>query len=468
MISGNSEYGFVRSYAFASLVVIVVLMIFLGWWVNRAIQGQVIKNTAANVALYVQSFIAPELQGLAERDFLTEQEMVHIERLLLDTPLGKNIRSVKIWKEGGRVIYYSRRSLIGQRFEPTQNLKQAWLGEVAAEFDELDHEEDSEEAQLNVPLLEVYSPVRQQGRERIIAVAEFYQDAALVAERLNDTEQETWLVVSLATLTAYGLLYVIVRHGGGIIRRQRRALHQQVSQLTRLLEENQLLGKQVKQAFRKTTENNEKLLKRVSADLHDGPAQYMGLALLRLDALRSGDLAVECGKGESIVGEVRGAIQDSLTELRNISRGLALPDLEEMTLQKVIESAVNSHARRTNSVVESHIDLKNITQAPGILLKITAFRAVQEALSNAYRHAGALGQCVEARSDGVHLDLTISDKGKGFDYGETGKSDGGLGLTGLRERIKGIGGKFEVSSVVGTGTSVKVRLPLKGEGGWMA
>ena len=194
----------------------------------------------------------------------------------------------------------------------------------------------------------------------------------------------------------------------------------------------------------------------------------MGLALLRLDALRSGDLAVECGKGESIVGEVRGAIQDSLTELRNISRGLALPDLEEMTLQKVIESAVNSHARRTNSVVESHIDLKNITQAPGILLKITAFRAVQEALSNAYRHAGALGQCVEARSDGVHLDLTISDKGKGFDYGETGKSDGGLGLTGLRERIKGIGGKFEVSSVVGTGTSVKVRLPLKGEGGWMA
>ncbi|MGB5254968.1 MAG: ATP-binding protein [Sedimenticolaceae bacterium] len=468
MISGNSEYGFVRSYAFASLVVIVVLMIFLGWWVNRAIQVQVIKNTAANVALYVQSFIAPELQGLGERDFLTEQEMVHIEKLLRDTPLGKKIRSVKIWKEGGHVIYYSRRSLIGQHFEPTQNLKQAWLGEVTAEFDELNHEEDSEEAKLNVPLLEIYSPVRQQGRERIIAVAEFYQDAALVAERLRDTEKETWLVVSLATLTAYGLLYMIVRHGGGIIRRQRRALHHQVSQLTGLLEENQLLGKQLKQAFRKTTENNEKLLQRVSADLHDGPAQYMGLALLRLDALRSGDLAVECENNESIVGEVRGAIQDSLTELRNISRGLALPDLEGMTLQEVIENAIKSHARRTSSVVESYIDLKGISQPPGILLKITAFRAVQEALSNAYRHAGAKGQRVEARSDGVHLDLVISDEGKGFDCGEIAKRDGGLGLMGLRERIKGIGGEFEVSSVVGAGTSVKVRLPLKGEDGWMA
>ena len=281
-----ADFDLSRRYLLASFPVVVVLVLFLGWWVNRSIEEQVIHNTAANVALYVQGFLSPALQGLSERDYLTDQEVDQIQELLTNTPLGHEILSVKVWKEGG-----------------------------------LKDEEDSKEAKLATPLLEIYSPVRQHGTERIIAVAEFYQAAKPLAERLKQTKLQTWFVVVVATLAAYGLLMGIVRSGGVVIKRQREALRTQVDQLTNLLSDNENLGERLRLAVRRTTEINEKLLRRVSADLHDGPAQLLSLALLRLDALPNAIDADRHNEATSLVTELRTALQESLTELRHISRG---------------------------------------------------------------------------------------------------------------------------------------------------
>ena len=456
-----ADFDLSRRYLLASFPVVVVLVLFLGWWVNRSIEEQVIHNTAANVALYVQGFLSPALQGLSERDYLTDQEVDQIQELLTNTPLGHEILSVKVWKEGGLVVYYSRQALVGQRFEPTANLISAWHGKVAGEFNRLKDEEDSKEAKLDTPLLEIYSPVRQHGTERIIAVAEFYQAAKPLAERLKQTKLQTWFVVVVATLAAYGLLMGIVRSGGLVIKRQREALRTQVDQLTNLLSVNENLGERLRLAVRRTTEINEKLLRRVSADLHDGPAQLLSLALLRLDALPNAIGADRHDEATSLVTELRTALQESLTELRHISRGLGLPDLEGLDLLETIERAILAHRRRTRTDVEQSLDVDSLCVPASMLTKLTAYRTVQEALMNAFRHADGQGQQVLASVADEELILEVRDAGPGFHYEDVRENSDQLGLQGLRERIESLGGRFRVQSGQSTGTIVRTWLPLR-------
>ncbi len=453
----RADYDLAGSYAKVSLMVLITLMLCIGWWVDRTIQKQVIDNTAINAALYAQSFVAPELQALGNRAHLSDEEVGHLELLLTATPLGQKIRSLKIWTPDGRLLYHPQAEMIGQRFEPTASLLRAASGQVAAEFDEVAAgQEDAEEAKLNMALLEIYTPIKLQGQGHTVAIAEFYQDANALAERLGEARHQAWLVVIVCMVVAYGLLYGVVWRGSSIIHDQGRALRAQISLLSELLQRNESLSGQLRRAMNSSTENNEKLLSRLGADLHDGPAQYLGLALLRLDALSA---SVSEASSETI-RELRKALQDSLTELRNIAKGLTLPNLQTMSVQEIIGSAVKAHRHRTGSEVAVRTDLGDTDSSPAMPVKITLFRAIQEGLNNAYRHAGGVGQQVTVNTDGRQLSIAIADRGQGFDL-ETSQKDGDrLGLRGLRERIKGLGGQLSVDSRVGDGTVVHVTLPL--------
>lgn len=456
MLPAGTGYNLEKSYATASLLILVSLMLFTGWWIDRTIRQQVIDNTSSTAALYVQSFIAPQLQGLQNRAYLTDEEISHLEHLLSDTPLGQKIRSVKIWSLDGQLLHHPKREMIGRRFEPTPNLRVAAAGRIGAEFDE-PGPGDSEEAKLGMPLLEIYTPIKHRDNGRTIAVTEFYQEAESMARQLEQTRRWAWLVVIATMLIAYSLLYGIVRRGGSIIRSQDRAFHQQVEQLTELLERNRSLSSQLRRAMDSNTENNEKLLNRLSADLHDGPAQYIGLALLRLDELSQSRPEAK----RVIIEELRGALNDSLTELRNISKGLALPNLESMSVEGVVVNAVKAHRQRTASEVDLRTDISDSSLRVAMSLKITLFRSIQEGLNNAFRHAYGIGQSVSVRQEGDELEIIVNDQGPGFDYTAIPADVDNLGLTGLRERVKGLGGRFHVDSRIGYGTKLRIHLPLK-------
>lgn len=89
---------------------------------------------------------------------------------------------------------------------------------------------------------------------------------------------------------------------------------------------------------------------------------------------------------------------------------------------------------------------------------VTLFRILQEALANAVRHAGASRHTVTLRSRGGGLELEVSDNGRGFDAGAHG---GGLGLVSMQERIKLVGGRVDISSRLGSGTTVRARVPMR-------
>jgi signal transduction histidine kinase len=274
--------------------------------------------------------------------------------------------------------------------------------------------------------------------------------------------------VAAGTLVSYLLLVNIVRQGSNTIRRQEEELVQKIEMLTGLLAQNSELHERVRQAASRNTETTERLLRRISSDLHDGPAQDLGLALLRLDHVMAGRAEVspaESGAGEHDYQEDLDVIQDSLTravqEVRAISTGLRLPELEGLEPQGVVERVVRTHERKTGTRVALRVsDLPKQVDFP---VKIALYRLIQEGLTNAFRHGGGVGQNVRAWGEKLQLRIEVSDRGPGFAWtGALPAADGHLGLIGMRERVESLGGLFSVESVVGLGTTIKAWLPLHG------
>src|SRR5206468_4656643 len=121
-------------------------------------------------------------------------------------------------------------------------------------------------------------------------------------------------------------------------------------------------------------------LRRISSDLHDGPGQALGLALLRLDGLQE-QYAAACGSASGDLPVVHRAVDDALRELRAISRGLRLPELAPLTVADVADRAVQDHERL--SAIRVDRQWRDLPSQLPLPIKIALFRSIQDALANA-------------------------------------------------------------------------------------
>src|SRR4029079_10155971 len=269
--------------------------------------------------------------------------------LIATTPLSQRVVSFKIWGRGGVVLYATQPELIGKTFPVTPKLSRAWNGQVAADFDRLEEEENRLERAGGAPLLEVYAPIRQDNSDRIIAVAEFYQRADQLKRDIFEAKLEGWLIIGAIAVCAVSLLFGIVRRAGRTIDRQKSELQDKITELRGLLSQNLDLRARVERSSQRALEVNERYLRRLGAELHDGPAQLLGLALLRIDSLeRAANGQQNGGRAASKDAEtIRTAVRDALNEIRNISMGFSLPSLERLSIRETLQTAVRDHARRT-------------------------------------------------------------------------------------------------------------------------
>jgi signal transduction histidine kinase len=225
--------------------------------------------------------------------------------------------------------------------------------------------------------------------------------------------------------------------------------------LQALIAENDALRSQVDSQFVRTAETHEAFLRRVGSELHDGPAQLIAFALLRLDSLSPAD---KRASSRDDYERIRSALTDSLSEIRSISAGLILPELEQVSPADVLHLAVQNHERRTATVVRC--DIENLPLKLSPTLKSCLYRFTQGALSNAFQHAGGIGQTVRGtHRDGV-VEITISDEGAGFDPADRASKHLRLGLIGMRDRVTSLGGTFDLSSQPGAGTRVTARFEI--------
>lgn len=442
-------------FALAAGVVLLLATGAIGAVVTARIEAAVVRNAANATALYMESVIAPISQQLATSDELSPGAKRALEEIFANTPLGQSVASYKFWRRDGRVIWAENPELVGQTFPPDEDLRLAWEGEVVASFDDLDEAENEAEAATGLPLVEIYSPIREAWSGEVIAVAEFYEVAPELRRDLRAARRGAWAAVAGTVLALGSVLYAIVLGGSRTIEAQRAALDARLGELRELSERNTELRLRVQAAAGRAAEGADRTMRRIGADLHDGPAQDLAYAMLRLDALR-GHLPE--GPAQEEAEGVSGALQGAMREVRSLSRGLQLPDIAGRPVAEVIRAAVDAHEARTGQAVARH--LSGGREPPlGAAAKVCVFRFVQEGLANASHHAGGLGLEVEAEWGPEGLRLALRDRGPGLPDPLPRPEDGrGMGLAGLRDRVESLGGTFAALTRPDGGTELSMTL----------
>jgi len=271
-------------------------------------------------------------------------------------------------------------------------------------------------------------------------------------------------VVELGTVV---VLLAVVGRASEEIAASRRAAGDWNGEKARLIEQNTGLRRQIDESHRRSVEINDMVLRRVGVELHDGPAQLISLALLRLDCLRpDGSTPNETtptgGASLDDFERIRGALQEALAEIRCMSAGLTLPDLSCVSPRDVLRLAVRNHERRTATTVRCDVEgLPHQVPAP---IKSCLYRFAQEALNNAYRHAGGRGQTVRGECRGNVIEVEVADAGPGFEPDKE-VLGGRLGLVGMRERVASLGGTLDINSRPGAGTRLTTRFEMAGHVG---
>ena len=434
----------------------LLAMVVVGILVRNLIATSVTQNSAAATALYVDSVIAPLLPDMRAADVLDETVAHALDETLGQGALGRRLYSFRLWRKDGTILYSKEKDLVGKTFPPSDDLARAFTGELVANFDAVDDPESEAEIESGLPLLEIYNPVLQPWSGEVVAVSEFYEVAPDFRASLRRAVVWSWVAVILMTLGFFLILFAIVVRGSRKIDSQSRALEERVRELSDLLGQNRALRLRVQRASQRATALNERYLRRIGADLHDGPAQMVALAALKLD---SGALVRPNGSAtirEREVSAIKSNLDEAMREIRNICNGLMLPQIEAADLAGLLTRAVRAHEERTDTKVGLSISDK----PPGLSApaKLCIYRFVQEALNNGFRHGGGLSQGVRQDYAAGRLTIEVSDRGPGFDRAAT-RPDA-LGLAGLTERIESLGGTLGIETSE-EGTTVRMSLNLE-------
>ena len=203
---------------------------------------------------------------------------------------------------------------------------------------------------------------------------------------------------------------------------------------------------------------SEEERQRIARELHDDPAQRLAALLVRLRLL--GRAANEVEREEQ-VRDLRRDLEAAADSVRRIARGLRPPELEDAG----VVMALRAHARSVEegTDLELDLDLEPVDHLLTPDAKLVLYRVVQEALSNAGKHAHAdrIGVTVEAVAGQLRIEVT--DDGLGFDSAKAREylQMGRVGLASMRERVELANGTFMVHSTPGRGTTVMATLPLE-------
>lgn len=457
------KLSLVRRFLLIGLLVLLAGMALVGTWVGSQIESGVINGTGVVTNLYLDGAISPRLQSLATGAELEDADRLALDRLLTGSHLGEHVVALKIWGRDGRVIYNSPDpSMVGNRFVMERPIAQAFAGEVRSRVVDKDDLED----QLKNPkwsrLIETFAPIRADGDNSVLAVAGFYQTAQSLEQGVRSAQLRSWAVQGAVTLVMLILLATLVKKANNTIDTQQQQLNEKVAQLTALLDQNEQLHERVSRAAARTTALNERFLRHVATDLHDGPGQCLALASMRIESLSEvcGGCAQSAGRDTTVAEDfstVHLALQSALADLRAILRGLQLPEIEQLSVTETLRRAIVDHERKTGREVP--LALQDIPDAAPLPVRITLYRLLQESLANGFRHGGGRNQRVSASSSAGHLQIEVADDGSGFDP-SVPNTGGHFGLDGMRERVQLLGGSFEVKSAPNQGTVIRASLPL--------
>ncbi|HLO11953.1 MAG TPA: sensor histidine kinase [Pseudoneobacillus sp.] len=218
---------------------------------------------------------------------------------------------------------------------------------------------------------------------------------------------------------------------------------------------------QLKQDFGlKIIEAQEEERKRLSREIHDGPAQMLANVMMRSDLIEKIYRERSAQEAWDEMKNFKKMVRSALYEVRRIIydlRPMALDDLGLIpTLKKYLQTTEEYHK-------SSKIKFINIGQDKRLLAKyeVSLFRLIQESVQNALKHAEAneIEVKVDMRKEGITV--VIKDDGKGFDMKEVKFQS--FGILGMKERVELLDGELSMDSKIGFGTIVHIHIPFNEE-----
>jgi DNA-binding NarL/FixJ family response regulator/signal transduction histidine kinase len=454
-----SPHRLLRQFGIAAFFSIVGGMAATGAWLTKEIQDGVIENTTLSTAVFMERFVLPHIVELKSGRQLSKDAIAKLDGLTKQGLAQSHIASAKIWLTDGTVAYSTDHLTIGKKFPPEEPFLAAAAGTFASEYSELNSLENLYERTLGKELIEIYIPMIDPISNKVFAIGEFYIDANALPGDINRSYMMSWLVVGLVTVAMLLPLFLIVRRGDKIINLQDTSLKNRVSELSKLLEENQDLVSEVRRASLQSTKISESFLNRIGADLHDGPVQLLALSVLLLDNLSKRSSFKVSADSRRNVQQAKTTITDALKELRTVAGGLILPELNGKSLFEIITIVVEAYKMRTNSAVQ--LEIGSLPEIKSTVLNNTVYRFIQEGLNNSFQHAGAKGQRVTSLVEEGNLVVEVSDSGHGFKLSPENIAIHRLGISAMRNRVVALGGQFKISSRRGKGTTLRAQFPLE-------
>ena len=199
--------------------------------------------------------------------------------------------------------------------------------------------------------------------------------------------------------------------------------------------------------------------RRIARELHDSVGQMLAALAMNLSAVNS-DIERLTNTANAVSSSMN-MVQEMTKEIRTISYLLHPPLLDEAGLDSALRWYIEGFAERSNIQVE--LDFPEDFGRLSRELETAIFRTVQECLTNIHRHSESPTAKIRLARNGAEVHVEVEDEGKGIPpekhYEVASPGTPGVGIRGMRERLRQLGGSLEIHSN-GKGTLVKARLPM--------
>jgi signal transduction histidine kinase len=200
--------------------------------------------------------------------------------------------------------------------------------------------------------------------------------------------------------------------------------------------------------------------RRISRELHDSTGQLLAALTMNLARFKSERMASNPG-ADALIDDTTSIVDEMTRQLRTMSYLLHPPMLDEMGLLSAVKWYVDGFCSR--SAIQVNLDFEELGRLPGEL-ELTLFRLIQESLTNIHRHSGSKTALIRLIRNEASVTLEVIDQGTGFTIAKSpsdvAQPRSGVGIPGMRERVRRFGGTIDISSSPG-GTKVRARLPIQ-------
>jgi len=410
-------------------VVASLLLFGLTWWATgifsqRAARSEALVDARETTELLANSVAEPAMpRGLVDGD---PGAIDRFDREVLHRLLVSDVRRIKIWRADGTIVYSDETQLIGKRFRlDDEQLSVLHSGATEGGVSDLRRRENRFENEEG-GLLEVYTRIESPEGQPLLFEA--YYSVETVKQRSVEV-LKPFRRITLGALVALLLLGAPLL---GVL----------TLRLTRASRARERL-------MRRTVESSEAERRRIARDLHDGVVQELAGTAFALSGTAR-DPSVSPELREELQGSSQ-ALRRSLRQLRSLLVEIHPPGLNASGLGAALEDLT---APAASAGISTRVSVDGVEGAPDHVVTLV-WRVAQEAIRNAVRHAHAANLTVEVRGDEREVRLTVRDDGAGFDPSASAR-DGSYGLRGLQSLVEDGGGRVEVESSPGAGTTVRM------------